>query len=58
MADAIAEMRRLEWWDVFTVSTDRVAKAQGSLWFDPDEQYQIGPDINLCKWSLRYPIAA
>ena len=53
MASAIAEMRRLEWWDVFAVSTDRVAKAQGSLWFDPDEQYPIGSDINLCKWSLR-----
>ena len=52
MADAIAEMRRRGWLHIFCVSTDRVARLQVRLGFEPDRQYRIGPDVNLCKWDL------
>jgi len=53
MASAIAEMRRREWWDIFCVSTDRVARLQVRIGFNPTEQGKFGPDVNLCKWNLR-----
>jgi len=51
--EMISEFRGRGWLDMFSVATDKVARAHRVMGMEPQQVVRMGPDINLCKWDLR-----
>jgi len=49
----MALFRGLEWFDMFSIATDRVERAHGVMGMKPTEKFSVAPDVNFCKWNLR-----